>query len=137
VSDAPIVGIGAVIFDRGRVLLVKRGHEPLKGAWSLPGGKVELGETLEAAVAREVLEETGLTVDVGPLVEVVERIQRGPDGQVDYHFVIADYLCSAAAVDGLVCGSDADDVQWVEVEDLARWRVSQTAIDVIRKASAL
>src|SRR5439155_11424714 len=89
----PIVGVGAVIFDGDRVLLIKRGHEPLKGEWSLPGGRVELGETLGQAVAREVLEETGLVVDVGPVVEVLDRVHRTPDGRVEHHFVIIDYLC--------------------------------------------
>ena len=90
----PVVGVGAVVFDADRVLLVKRAHEPLKGEWSLPGGAVELGETLEAAVAREVLEETGLAVDVGPVVEVLDRVQHAADGRVEYHYVIVDYLCS-------------------------------------------
>src|SRR5438552_13789207 len=89
----PIVGVGAVVLDGDRVLLVKRAHEPLKGEWSLPGGAVEVGETLEAAVAREVREETCLEVEVGPLVEVVNRIVRDPGGRVEYHFVIVDYLC--------------------------------------------
>src|SRR5579862_6341980 len=91
--ERPIVGVGAVILDSGRVLLVKRAHEPLKGEWSLPGGAVDVGETLEAAVAREILEETGLMVDVGPLVEVVQRITRDADGRIEYHFVIVDYAC--------------------------------------------
>ena len=78
--DRPIVGVGAVIVDGDRVLLVKRAHEPLKGEWSLPGGAVEVGETLEAALVREVREETGLDVDVGPVVEVLDRIRRDADG---------------------------------------------------------
>ena len=75
------------------MLLVKRGREPLKGEWSLPGGAVEVGESLETAVAREVFEETDLHVEVGPVIEVLDRIQRGSDGRVEYHFVIVDYLC--------------------------------------------
>ena len=135
----PVVGVGAVVFDNQageRVLLVKRGHEPLKGEWSLPGGKLELGETLEDAVAREVLEETGLIVEVGPVVEVVNRVQRTAAGDVEYHFVIVDYLCRTR--DGrLTCGSDADDVQWVRVGDLPAWRVTEKAMEVVRKARAL
>ena len=134
--DRPVAGVGAVIVDQGRVLLVKRGHAPLKGEWSLPGGAVELGETLEAAVAREVLEETGLVVDVGPVVEVIDRVHRDADGRVEYHYIVVDYLCemSGPAGAGPAAGSDADDVQWVPIEDLAALRVQPTAIAVIHKA---
>jgi mutator protein MutT len=132
----PIVGVGAVILDGLRVLLVRRAHEPLKGEWSLPGGAVELGETLEAALAREVIEETGLDVVVGPVVEVVDRVQRAADGRVEYHFVIVDYLCTVRA--GVAAhGSDASDVRWVSVSELAAHRVSDKAIEVILKAVGL
>ncbi len=132
----PIVGVGAVILDGPRVLLVRRAHEPLKGEWSLPGGAVELGEMLEAALAREVIEETGLEVVVGPVVEVVDRVQRAPDGRVEYHFVIVDYLCTVRA--GVAAhGSDASDVRWVSVSELAAHRVSDKAIEVILKAVGL
>ena len=132
--DRPIVGVGAVIFDADRVLLVKRGHEPLKGQWTLPGGTVEIGETLEAAVAREIMEETGLAVDVGPVVEVVDRVQRTEDGRVEYHFIIVDYLCYTRDTAALARGSDAAEAQWVEVGDLEEYRVPGSAIDVILKA---
>ena len=132
----PIVGVGAVIFDGERVLLVKRGHEPLKGEWSLPGGRVELGETLEEAVAREVLEETGLEVTVGPVVEVLDRLRRAPDGRLEHHFVIIDYLCDRRG-GRLAHASDADDVQWVDVARLREYRVSGKAIEVIAKAQTL
>jgi len=132
----PIVGVGAVILDGPRVLLVRRAHEPLKGEWSLPGGAVELGETLEAALAREVIEETGLDVVVGPVVEVLDRVQRAADGRVEYHFVIVDYLCTVRA--GVVThGSDASDVRWVSVSELAAHRVTEKAIEVILKAVGL
>ena len=93
---APLVGVGAVVFEAGRVLLVRRGREPLKGHWSLPGGLVELGERLLDAVVREVREETGLTVEPIELVEVVDRIH-WEESRVRYHYVIADYLCRVTA----------------------------------------
>lgn len=132
----PGVGVGAVILDGERVLLVKRGHEPLKGQWSLPGGTVELGETLEEAVAREVREETGLTITIGPVVEVFDRIDRGLDGRVRFHYVIVDFACTPAS-GALSHASDADDAQWVPVSDLAAYNVTQKATDVIRKALEL
>ena len=135
--DRPIVGVGGVVLDaEGRVLLVKRAHEPLKGEWSLPGGGVEIGETLEAAVAREILEETGVSVAVGDVVEVLDRIQHAGDGRVEYHFVIVDYLCFAVT-GTLVCASDADAAQWVRREDLAAYRVTEKATSVIDKAISL
>jgi 8-oxo-dGTP diphosphatase len=135
--DRPIVGVGAVVLDaEGRVLLVKRAHEPLKGEWSLPGGGVEVGEALEAAIAREILEETGVSVVVGPVVEVLDRVERAADGRVEYHFVIIDYVCYALT-DILVCGSDADAAEWVRREDLASYRVTDKATTVIDKALSL
>jgi 8-oxo-dGTP diphosphatase len=133
--ERPIVAVGAVIFDGDRVLLVKRGREPLKGAWSLPGGAVEVGETLDAALAREVLEETGLSVEVGLMIEVLDRVQFDADGRVEYHYVIIDYLCRPFA-GSAAHGSDALDVRWVRVDDLANLRVSASAVAVIRKALA-
>ena len=130
---SPIVGVGAVVFDGDRVLLVKRGHEPLKGQWSLPGGRVELGETLAEAVAREMLEETGLIVDVGALVEVLDRIRRTPDGGVEHHFVIVDYLCRCRGGQ-LACASDADDARWVPVGELGAYQIAEQAAAVIAKA---
>lgn len=130
----PIVGVGAVVLDaENRVLLARRAHEPLKGEWSLPGGGVEVGETLEAAVAREVLEETGVTVDVGSVVDVLDRIERTADGRVEYHFVIIDYVCYAADC-ALRCGSDADAAVWVERERLAAYHVTEKATMVIDQA---
>jgi 8-oxo-dGTP diphosphatase len=131
--DRPIVAVGAVIFDGRRVLLVQRGQEPLRGAWSLPGGAVEIGETLDAALAREVLEETGLSVEVGPVVDVLDRVQFDADGRVEYHYVIIDYLCRPFA--GVVeHGSDAQAVCWAPIADLARLGVTAKAIEVIYKA---
>jgi mutator protein MutT len=134
--ERPVLGVGAVIFDAGRVLLVRRGHAPLQGEWSLPGGAVETGETLEAAVVREIREETGLDVLVGRLVEVVDRIHRLPDGRVEYHYVVVDYLCVPKGSHP-VPGSDAADVRWVPLHELDGYGVSSTARAVINKALAV
>jgi len=110
--ETPLVGVGAVVVDRGRVLLVRRGREPLMGHWSLPGGMLELGESLEAGVIREIKEETGLIVEPLRLIELLDRIHR--DGErVRYHYVIADYLCRVVGGE-LKAASDAEAVRWVE-----------------------
>ncbi|MGD0732109.1 MAG: NUDIX hydrolase [Terracidiphilus sp.] len=110
--EAPLVGVGAVIVQEGRVLLVRRGAEPLKGQWSLPGGMLELGEGLLDAVVREVKEETGLTVEPVELIELLDRIHR--DGErVRFHYVLADYLCRLVS-GTLQAASDADAARWVE-----------------------
>lgn len=110
--SSPLVGVGAVIVDSGRVLLVQRGREPLKGHWTLPGGLLELGESLAAGVIREVQEETGLEVEPVELVELVDRIHR-EDDRVRYHYVIADYLCRVVG-GTLRAASDAAAVRWTE-----------------------
>ncbi len=110
--QAPLVGVGAVVVDQGRVLLVRRGTEPLKGQWSLPGGLIEVGESLLDGVVREVREETGLLVEPMELVELLDRIHREGD-RVRYHYVIADYLCRVTG-GSLMAASDADAVRWVE-----------------------
>jgi ADP-ribose pyrophosphatase YjhB (NUDIX family) len=109
---APLVGVGAIIVDQGRVLLVQRGKEPMKGRWTIPGGLIEIGEMLSEAVVRETLEETGLEVEPIELVELLDRIHR-QDGRVRYHYVIADYLCRLVG-GALSAASDADAVRWVE-----------------------
>jgi 8-oxo-dGTP diphosphatase len=114
--EAPLVGVGAVVVDEGRVLLVRRGREPLKGHWSLPGGLIEVGESLLEGVVREVREETGLIVEPVELIELLDRIHKesGPEGaRVRYHYVIADYLCRVVGGE-LAAASDADAARWVE-----------------------
>ena len=125
-----------MILDGDRVLLIQRGQEPLKGEWSLPGGAVEIGETLEAALAREVREETSLDVVVGPVVEVLDSIRRDAGGRVEYHYVIIDYACRVrgGTPTAAARGTDAADVRWVPVGELERYGVTSTAIAVIRKA---
>lgn len=115
--ERPIVGVGAVIFDQCHVLLVLRGHAPLKGEWSLPGGALELGETLHEGVKREVLEETGLIVEPIGVVETFDRIARDATGRVQFHYVLVDYLCRIAG-GSAASASDAVDLRWAALDDL-------------------
>lgn len=133
--DRPIVGVGAVVLVDGKVVLVKRAHEPLLGEWNLPGGGVEAGETLREACAREVLEETGLIVEVGETIEVFDRIMRDDDGRVQYHFVLVDYVCRPIGGE-LRCGTDASDVTLADVRALEPYRLTDKAIEVIGKGLA-
>jgi 8-oxo-dGTP diphosphatase len=131
----PVVGVGGVVVADGKALLVKRAHDPRKGEWSLPGGRVELGETLVDATRREIREETGLDVDIGPIVEIFDRIHRD-NGRVRYHFVIVDFLCTCTG--GTLCaGDDADDVAWVSESELDTYGVNPHAAAVVRKALAM
>jgi ADP-ribose pyrophosphatase YjhB (NUDIX family) len=131
--DRPIVGVGAVIVDHGRVLLVKRGRPPLLGEWSLPGGVVELGETLRAAAEREAQEETGLLVKAGEVLEVLDRIIPGKNGSPQYHYVLVDFLCTLQGGE-LRAGGDAADVRWAKESELAEYKLEQPALAVIEKA---
>lgn len=108
----PVLGIGALIFDRGRILLVERGKEPLKGYWSLPGGVLEIGETLEQGIIREVREETGLEVEPLKMLEIFERIIRDSQGAPEYHYVLIDYICRVTG-GSLRAADDASRVAWV------------------------
>jgi ADP-ribose pyrophosphatase YjhB (NUDIX family) len=132
--ERPVIGVGAIVMDGDRVLLIKRAHEPLKGQWSLPGGGVEVGETLEQATAREVREETGLDVEVGPIVDVIDRIARDTSGGVEHHFVLVDFVCRPSG-GTLCCASDADAAEWVPLDALARYGVAEVTVAVIRKAA--
>ena len=134
--DRPIVGVGAVVFDARRVVLVRRAHEPLKGQWSLPGGTLELGETLETGVAREMREETGLEVDVGPVIEVFDRIFLDGERRVRYHFVLVDYLCWPVGGD-LQAGSDVDQAILVDPAALDAYDLTDKAQAVITRAVEL
>jgi 8-oxo-dGTP diphosphatase len=131
--DRPIVGVGGIIVRGGEVVLIRRRFEPLKGHWSLPGGTLELGEMLEAAVAREMFEETGLVVDVGPVVEVFDRITLDDDRRVRYHFVLVDYLCRPIG-GALAHGSDVDAAVFVPAERLPDYGVTPKVRAVVGRA---
>src|SRR3977135_1281340 len=115
--DNPLVGVGAVLVQDNRVLLIRRGQAPLLGEWSLPGGVLECGETLREATIREAREETGLIVETGELLGVYERVIRSDDERVRYHYVLIDFLCSQVSGE-LQAGSDAADVRWFGGEEL-------------------
>jgi 8-oxo-dGTP diphosphatase len=141
--ERPVVGVGGVIIDRGRALLIRRGSEPLLGEWSIPGGTLELGESLGNGVARELLEETGLEVRVLDLIEVFDRIflDDGPAGadakrRPRFHFVIVDYLCERLGGEPRA-GSDVTDVAFAREEELARFHLTETATRVLKKAFAM
>jgi ADP-ribose pyrophosphatase YjhB (NUDIX family) len=125
--------VGALIIEGDRILLVERGHEPLKGWWSLPGGVVETGERLEDAARREVREETGLEVEIVCLLEVFERIMRDAAGRPEYHYVLMDYLCRPAG--GELCAADdASCVRWVTEQELPDLKITEGTPAVIAKA---
>jgi 8-oxo-dGTP diphosphatase len=132
----PIVGIGGVIVESGQVVLIKRKYEPLAGQWSLPGGTLELGETLEAAVAREMFEETGLQVEVGAVVDVFDRILFDADERVRYHFVLIDYLCRPVG-GTLRAGSDVSDAVFAAPSELPRYRLTPKAQAIAERAIEL
>ena len=128
----PIVGVGGVVIHGNRVLLIRRGREPLKGEWSIPGGMLELGESLTDGVKRELLEETGLRVRPIEALTVFDRVEKIGE-KVRYHYVIVDYVCRSTG--GRVkSGSDVLDARWVEQEDLPRYRVAPKAATVIADA---
>ncbi len=127
--------MGAVVLDGNRVLLVRRGQEPLKGEWSIPGGALALGETLQSAVQREVIEETGLEVEAGMVVEVLDKIVV-ESGRVRYHYVLVDFLCKVLG-GKIKPDSDADDARWASHEELnshSIYRLAPATIMVIEKA---
>jgi 8-oxo-dGTP diphosphatase len=131
--DRPYVGIGGIIVHEGRVVLVKRRFEPLAGQWSIPGGAVETGETLEACLIREMTEETGFVVEVGPVVEVLDRITRDEQGRVLYHFVLIDYLCRPVGGE-LRAGSDVAEAVLAEPSELPQYALTEKVLSVIERA---
>lgn len=140
--ESPIVGVGAVVFDANCVLLVRRAKAPLAGEWSLPGGAVELGETLEQAIIREVAEETGLRVAPLQVVKAFDHIDRDTEGRIRFHYVLVDFLCriyiqeeeNGPETAVLRHGSDVSDARWVAVEGLRNSKefpLADRALEVI------
>jgi ADP-ribose pyrophosphatase YjhB (NUDIX family) len=131
----PILGVGALIFDEDRILLVERGREPLKGFWSLPGGAVETGERLEDAIIREVREETGLDVLPTSIALLFERIIPDSTGTAEYHYLLVDYLCKVQGGE-LCAGDDSACAAWFPIQDLDRLSLTEGTLNVIRKIHA-
>ncbi|MEJ2719096.1 MAG: NUDIX hydrolase [Deltaproteobacteria bacterium] len=129
----PLVGVGALIVDSGRIVLVRRGSFPSRGEWSIPGGLVKVGETLKEAVAREAFEETGLRVEPQDLVELLERIFHDREGRIQYHYVLADYRCRVAGGE-LAAASDATDAAWIDREQLPQLGLAEVTLRVVLKA---
>ena len=134
--ERPMVGVGGLVFRGEEVLLVRRGHAPAQGQWSIPGGLVELGERLSQAVEREILEETGLMVETGPLVEVFEPREKDHEGRYVFHYVVLDYLCRYRGGE-LRASSDADEARWVGPEEEEELGVREITRKVIHKARKL
>lgn len=141
--DRPVVGVGGVVIDDGRALLIRRGSEPLLGEWSIPGGTLELGESLQEGVARELLEETGLHVRVLDLIEVFDRVYLEPAALAPpgksgprFHYVIVDYLCEKISGEAKA-GSDVTDVAYATEEELAQYGLTETATRVLKRGFAM
>ena len=130
--DRPLVGVGAIIIEGDRVVLARRGHAPLLGDWSIPGGVLELGETLREAVVREAREETGLTVATGELLGVYDRLVRDEHGRPHYHYVLIDFLCRRISGE-LQAADDAEEVRWFTREELKDVSLAPDTQDVIKK----
>jgi 8-oxo-dGTP diphosphatase len=131
--QTPVVGVAGIVLAGDEVLLIKRGRPPAMGIWSIPGGRLELGEELRSGCAREVLEETGIEVEVGPLVELFERIHKDEAGRVEYHYVLADFVCNAQRAEPKA-GDDASLARWTPIADLTDEGLTKGTLQVIRKA---
>jgi len=130
--EHPVVGVGAVVVRDGKALVIKRAHEPRKGEWSLPGGLLELGESLQDAVRREIKEETSLDVEVGPVIETFDRVHRDDQGKIRYHFVIVDFVSWTNGGEAKA-GSDAEAVAWVTADQIDAYQINAHAKAVILK----
>jgi 8-oxo-dGTP diphosphatase len=129
----PLVGVGAILLNRDRILMAQRGKEPLKGWWSLPGGALETGESLADGVRREIREETGLEIRPLGVLEIFERIMRDSNGEAEYHYVLIDYVCRI--IGGTLCaGDDVCRVEWVRRSELVKLQITEGTLGVIEKA---
>jgi ADP-ribose pyrophosphatase YjhB (NUDIX family) len=134
--EHPVVAVGVLLLDGDRVLLVRRARPPQPGRWTVPGGGVEIGETLEQAAARELAEETGLACTLGPVVEVLDRVVRDAAGKIEFHYVILDFL-GTAPLGQLRAGSDAGEARWVTLDELGRMDTTDGLEPVVRRARAM
>ena len=130
--DSPLVGVGAIIVEGDRVVLVKRGHPPLAGEWSIPGGVLEVGETLREAAVREAMEETGLTVEPGELLGVFDRVLRDSDGRTRYHYVLIDFLCRRISGEPHAAG-DAEEARWFTRDEIKQLSLAKDTAEVIER----
>lgn len=133
--EVPLIGVGAIIIEGDRVVLVKRSHPPLQDEWSIPGGVLEIGELVREAAVREAREETGLTVEPLELLGVYDRVLRNAEKRVQYHYVLVDFLCRRVAGD-LSAASDAAEVRWFQREELGTLNLAEDTIEVISKGFA-
>jgi 8-oxo-dGTP diphosphatase len=131
--DRPLVGVGVVVWRGDKFLLVQRGKAPNKGHWSIPGGAQQLGETVNAAAAREVLEETGLSVEVGALIDVVDGIMNNEQGELEYHYTLVDVVAESPQGEP-VAADDAADVAWFTLDDLGVLKLWAETERIIRES---
>lgn len=131
--NAPILGVGAIIFHDDKALLVKRGKEPGYGKWTLPGGAIELGETLKEGLLREIKEETGLEVEIGGIVEVLDWISRDEDHRVKYHYVLVDFWCKSSSME-LNLSSEILEAKWIEPSEASSYDLPRLTLEIIEKA---
>ena len=130
--EQPLIGVGSIIIEGDRIVLVKRAHPPNQGHWSIPGGVLEVGEMVREAAVREAREETGLIIEPGELLGVFDRILREPGQRVQYHYVLIDFLCRKVGGE-LRAASDAAEVQWFTREDLHTLNLAKDTLEVIQK----
>ena len=135
-TTGPAVAVGAIIVDKGSILLVRRDREPARGLWSLPGGKVERGESLREAIVREVREETSVDVEVDFLLGVAERVVRDDEGEITFHYVILDYVCNPRTTD-VKFGDDVSDARWVPVGELSDMQLTTGLLEFLADRGVL